>query len=177
MSILIISTSLKPTSHSRKLALKAKADLEAKGIATDWLDLQDSPLPFCDAGGAYGDPALPEIKQKIADATGIIFAAPIYTFDISAAGKNLIEMTGKDCWTDKVVGFLCAAGGQGSYMAVMQIANSLMLDFRTFIVPRFVYATGESFSETQITDDAVGQRTEELALEVNRVATALTVVS
>ena len=173
MAILIISTSLKPTSNSKKMALKAKADLDTKGIATDWLDLQDHPLPFCDAGAAYGDPTLPAIKQKIADATGIIFATPIYTFDISAAGKNLIEMTGRDCWTDKVVGFLCAAGGQGSYMAVMQIANSLMLDFRTFVVPRFVYATGESFDETQITDAAVAQRVEELATEVNRVATAL----
>jgi FMN reductase len=38
---------------------------------------------------------------------------------------------------NKVVGFLCAAGGKSSYMSVMRLANSLMLDFRCLIIPHF----------------------------------------
>ena len=34
-----------------------------------------------------------------------------------------------------------------SYMSVMAYANSLMLDFRCVIIPRFVYATGSAFAE------------------------------
>ncbi len=173
MSILVISTSLNPASRSRVMARQAVADLQAAGVATDWLDLQDHPLPLCDGGAAYGAAALPALKQQIIQATGVIMAVPIYTFDVSAAAKNLIEMTGRDCWTEHVVGFLCAAGGQGSYMSVMQIANSLMLDFRTFIVPRFVYATKAAFAGNAISDEEVKQRIAQLSREVVRVSSAL----
>ncbi len=56
----------------------------------------------------------------------------------------MIELAGS-AWEDKIVGFLCAAGGMSSYMSVMAYANSLMLDFRCVIIPRFVYATGDIF--------------------------------
>ncbi|MBN4060890.1 NAD(P)H-dependent oxidoreductase [bacterium AH-315-I18] len=173
MSILVISTSLNPSSKSRLMARQALADLQAQGIETNWLDLQDNPLPLCDGGAAYGDPSLAAIKQQIINATGVIFAAPVYTFDVNAAAKNLIEMTGRDCWSQHVVGFICAAGGQGSYMSIMQLANSLMLDFRTFIVPRFVYAVGEAFEGDVIVDSDLQSRIHELAAEVVRVSDAL----
>ncbi len=173
MSILVISTSLNPGSRSRIMAKQAIADLQAADIETDYLDLQDISLPICDGGVCYGDKQLPGVKQKIINATGVIMAVPIYTFDVSAAAKNLIEMTGRDCWTDHVVGFICAAGGQGSYMSVMQIACSLMLDFRTFIVPRFVYATKGAFDGDVIADDEVKTRITELSKEVVRVSNAL----
>ena len=173
MSILVISTSLNPGSRSRVMARQSVADLQAAGVQTDWLDLQETPLRMCDGGAAYGDPALPGVKQQIINATGIIMAVPIYTFDVNAAAKNLIEMTGRDCWTEHVVGFICAAGGQGSYMSVMQLANSLMLDFRTFIVPRFVYATKEATEGDLVVDGDVKQRITQLSMEVVKVSTAL----
>jgi FMN reductase len=173
MSILVISTSLNPGSRSRVMAKQAVADLQISGVATDWLDLQDSSLPMCDGGAAYGHASLSGVKQQIINATGVIMAVPIYTFDVSAAAKNLIEMTGRDCWTEKVVGFICAAGGQGSYMSIMQLANSLMLDFRTFIVPRFVYATKDAFAGDVIADEVVKQRIAQLSHEVVRVSEAL----
>ena len=76
-----------------------------------------------------------------------------------------------------VVGFLCSAGGRASYMSVMAMANSLMLDFRCVIVPRFVYATGDDFSADRteamaISSDEVTERLDELAAEVVRLATA-----
>ena len=77
-----------------------------------------------------------------------MIATPIYNYNVSSSAKNLVELTGK-AWTDKVVGFLCAAGGRGSYMGCMGLANSLMLDFRSLILPRFVYATGDPFAGEQ----------------------------
>ena len=105
----------------------------------------------------------------------MLVAAPIYNFDVSAAIKNLVEQTGR-AWTDKVVGFLCSAGGRASYMSVMAMANSLMLDFRCVIVPRFVYATGDDFSdqgtEALVISSDVTERVDELAAEVVRLAGA-----
>jgi FMN reductase len=72
-----------------------------------------------------------------------------------------------------VVGFLCAAGGMSSYMSVMAYANSLMLDFRSVIIPRFVYATGPAFKDDEITDAKVTERIRQVAQELVRFTNAL----
>lgn len=158
---LIISCSLNPESNSRKMAKAAFEILNQRGGA-EWLDLRDYELPICDGGAAYSHKNVEILAQKIRDAKCILMGVPIYNFDINAAAKNLIELTGR-AWTEKVVGFLCAAGGKSSYMSVMGVANSLMLDFRSLIIPRFVYAEGSSFDDTSVTDALVKTRIEELA--------------
>jgi FMN reductase len=156
---LVISTSLNPDSNSRVLARHAHALLSARE-ESEWLDLQDLELPLCDGNSAYSHVNVARVTKKIEDAQCIIVATPIYNFDVNAALKNLIELTGH-AWNDKLVGFLCAAGGKSSYMSVMAVANSLMLDFRTVIIPRFVYADGSAFKDGQI-DDSIKTRIEEL---------------
>ena len=84
----------------------------------------------------------------------------------------MIELTGSS-WEDKIVAFLCAAGGMGSYMSVMAYANSLMLDFRCVIVPRFVYATGDDFDDDGVTQKKVRTRIEQVVLELIRFTEAL----
>lgn len=73
---------------------------------------------------------------------------------------------GKDIFQDKTVGFICAAGGSASYMSVMSLATSLMLDFRCWIVPRFVYALKHDVAEGRVTNPEITGRirllTEEL---------------
>ncbi len=155
MSLLVLSTSLSPKSKSRLLARHALATLEADGVACRWLDLQELPLPFCDGGAAYGHPNAAEAGRIIAAAQGIIVAAPVYNYDLNAGFKNLVELTGKAAWENKTVAFLNAAGGASSYMSVMAAANSLMLDFRCVIVPRFVYATPGDFENGRIANPEV----------------------
>src|SRR5438445_13275486 len=113
-----------------------------------------------------------KLTDAVETADGIIVATPVYNYDVSAAAKNMVELTGK-AWEDKVVGFLCAAGGMSSYMSVMAFAASLMLDFRSVIIPRFVYATGRAFEGGELTDNEVGERINELADELVRFTNAL----
>ncbi|HEY9732992.1 MAG TPA: NAD(P)H-dependent oxidoreductase [Drouetiella sp.] len=157
---LVISCSLNPESNSRKMAKGAFDILNQHGGA-EWLDLREYELPLCDGGAAYGHKHVEVVAQKIRDAKCILLGVPIYNYDVNAAAKNVIELTGR-AWTEKVVGFLCAAGGKSSYMSVMSIANSLMLDFRSLIIPRFVYADGSSFDDTTVSDALVKTRIEEL---------------
>ncbi len=77
------------------------------------------------------------------------------------------------CYGIKVIGFLCAAGSTGSYMSVMAYANSLMLDFRCVIIPRFVFATGDAFDGDNIGDKKIIERTEVVADELVRFTKAL----
>lgn len=172
MKFLVISTSGNPESRSRIMAWRAHEHLRAAKVDCDWLDTSTLNLPICDADACYADPAVKEFSAAIHEADGILIGAPIYNYDVSAVAKNMIELTGR-AWTGKIVGFLCAAGGQGSYMSVMAYANSLMLDFRCTIVPRFVYATGDAFEDDKLIDEKVAQRIEELAQELIRFVRGL----
>lgn len=137
---------------------KAKVDCE-------WLDINTLDLPLCDADACYNHPAAQNLSSAIEKADGIIVATPVYNYDVSASAKNMVELTGS-VWEEKVVGFLCAAGGMSSYMSVMSFANSLMLDFRCVIIPRFVYATSDSFEGDKLTDAKVARRIEQVAIDL-----------
>lgn len=144
--IVLISTSLNTESRSRILARHAYNYLQKQTEAgkIEWIDLQEFNLPLCDGGSAYSHPNVGILSNKISSAKCVLVATPIYNFDVNAALKNLIELTGRS-WSEKLVGFICAAGGKSSYMSVMAVANSLMLDFRSIIIPRFVYTDGDGF--------------------------------
>lgn len=172
MSFLVISCSLNPGSRSRVLARGAHARLLQLGAEADLVDLQEYALPFCDGDACYDDPHVQDLTRRIQDAEAVLFATPVYNYDINAAAKNLLELTGS-AWTDKVVGFLCAAGGRTSYMSVMPFANSLMLDYRCIIIPRFVYATEAAFRGDDITDEVILERLDEVAASAVRFARAL----
>ena len=172
MSLLIVSASLNPASNSRVMAHEAERVLRAAGHNVVFLDLRDLPLPICDGEKTYDDPNALRADRLVAAADGIIVATPIYNYDASASVKNFVELTGK-AWTNKVVGFLCSASGHGSYMSIMALANSLMLDFRCLIVPRFVYATGTAFSGNRIIEAGIIARVDECAQATARLATAV----
>lgn len=159
---LVIATSLRPASLSQILAGALVRDYEALGAAAALIDLREHPLPLCDGDKAYGHPSVAKLSAQITAARVIIVAAPVYNYDVNAAAKNVAELTGR-AWEDKIVGFLCAAGGDASYMSVLGLANSLMLDFRCVILPRFVYATGDDFADGRIASASIQQRVRQLA--------------
>jgi len=172
MSLLIVSASLNPDSNSRILAREAERLLLAEGHAVTFLDLRDLPLPLCDGETAYDAPNVLTADSLIAKADGILIATPIYNYDANAAVKNLVELTGQ-AWENKVVGFLCASGGPASFMSIMSLANSLMLDFRCLIVPRFVFALGGAFKDDTIIDSKILARVDECARTLAKLAAAV----
>jgi FMN reductase len=169
---LVVSTSGNPDSNSRRMGRLAFASLGRAKVDCEWLDISELGLPLCDADACYTQPAAQQLNRAVEKADGILVATPVYNYDVSAAAKNMVELTGSS-WEDKIVGFLCAAGGMSSYMSVMAFANSLMLDFRCVIIPRFVYATGQAFKNDDLTDKKVLERIEEVAKELVRVTEAL----
>ena len=162
---LVISASLRSKSLSRRLGELLINEL---GADAELIDLREYPLSLCDGEAAYGNPNVEKLGQKIRAARVILVATPIYNYDANAAVKNLVELTGK-AWEDKIVGFACAAGGHSSYMSIMGLANSLMLDFRCVIIPRFVYATGDDFTGDRITNGELAKRIKQLADSARRL--------
>lgn len=173
MSVLIVSTALGHNPKPLLLAREAERVLRADGTAVTLLDLREFPLPLCGSPESFSDPNTAGALAHVTAASAIIIATPIYNYDANAGAKNFIELTGKG-WENKVVAFLCAAGGEKSFMSVMPLANSLMLDFRCVIVPRFVYATGAAFAkEGTIADAAIAARIAQCARATAKLAAAV----
>lgn len=170
--VLIVSCSLNPSSRSHRLALAADAALAALGAPREVIDLRDWDLPICDGADCYNHPSIGPITEKVAGAAAVLVAAPVYNYDLNAAAKNLVELTG-DAWAEKPVGFLCAAGGHRSYMAPIGLANSLMFDFRSHIIPRFVYAGRDDFTPEREPAPELAGRIEQLARAAVDLAAAL----
>jgi len=157
---LVIAGSLRTPSLSRVMAETLRDAYAKLGVTHQLVDLRDYVLPLCDGDAAYEHPHVATLSGLIAAARVIVIATPIYNYDANAALKNLVELTGSS-WENRTVGFLCAAGGSSSYMSIMGLANSLMLDFRCLIIPRFVYAKGDDFTaKKQPTAELAGRITE-----------------
>ena len=168
----VVSCSLNPASRSHRLALAADEALRDLGVPRDLVDLRDWALPICDGTSCYDHPSVDPLADKVATASAILIASPIYNYDLNAAAKNLVELTGQ-AWTEKPVGFLCAAGGQRSYMSPIGLANSLMFDFRSHIIPRYVYATKDDFTAAEELSAQLAGRIRQLAQAAVDLAAAL----
>lgn len=172
VSLLIVSTGLGAAPKSLVLAREAARVLAADGIPADLLDLRELEFPFGGTAGSSADPNVGRGLDHVSAANGIILSTPVYNYDANAVAKNFIELTGQG-WENKVVGFLCCAGGDKSFMSIMPLANSLMLDFRCVIVPRFVYATGAAFSGDKIVDADIAARIAQCAHATAQLAAAV----
>ena len=172
LSILVIGCSLSANSRSCVLAEAAVGALRSRGVRADLIDLRELDLPLCDGGVCYEHPAVAPLARRMEEAAALLVASPVYNYDVNAAAKNLVELTGS-AWRDKPVGFLCTAGGRNSYMAPIGLANSLMLDFRSLIIPRFVYAVKEDFEASGDVAGPLRERIEQLAAAAAGLARAL----
>jgi FMN reductase len=156
--ILIIGTSLDSESKSQKLARVALDVARQTGYSAELLDLRDITLPLAGAQNSFDDERVTRLKEKMSAFKKLVFCVPIYNYDVSASAKNLLELVG-DTWLENTtIGFICAAGGQSSYMSVMTFANSFMLDFRAWVVPRFVYAVSSDWHEGELKNSKVKER-------------------
>ena len=138
----------------------------------EFFDLHESPLPMCDGDKCYYLPEVKEFREKVKNAKGIVMAIPIYNYNVSSGAKYAVELGGRMLY-DKIFGFICAAGGKSSYMSVMSLANSLMIDFRCYVIPKFVYATKHDFEDNKIENSEIEERLKELGNELIRVTKAL----
>jgi FMN reductase len=171
-SVVILSCSLDPNSRSHKLALAADAFLRAREVVVELVDLAEHDLPLCGAPESFDHPSVKTLTGIIDAAGAILVSSPVYNYDLTAAAKNVMELTGKS-WVDKPVGFLCAAGGTRSYMSPVGFANSLMLDFRCLIIPRFVYCTKGDFTDAGEPGPEIRERVEQLATAAVDLSRAL----
>ncbi len=119
--VLILTASPRDNSNSTILALKAAEGVNAAGGEADVVPigtLKIAPCNACDAcrttpeAGCVIKDDMQPLYQKIEDAQGIIFATPVYWFNVSAQMKLFIDRTyavhdeGRYALTGKDVGVI-----------------------------------------------------------------------
>jgi len=175
MKIAIVSSSLNKKSHSLILSEFAQSYIQSNhDVNVEIINMKEYPLPLCCPEEAFKNSNVVKLEALLGSVDSIIFSTPIYNYEVNAVLKNLLDLTG-NAWKDKLIGMMCTAGGNSSYMAVMNFANSLMLNFRCIIVPRFVYASKNAFDNEKkiITDSKIIKRVEELSDELVSLTHAL----
>jgi multimeric flavodoxin WrbA len=123
--ILVIAASPRANGNSNILASKAAEGVNACGGQADLVligNLRIAPCNGCDACRANPDAGcvindeMQPLYPKIRDAEGLIFATPVYWFNMSAQIKAFIDRSyaiqGKDSWafTGKDVGVILTYG-------------------------------------------------------------------
>lgn len=173
MNVAIVNANLSPGGKPGHLAETLASLFSADGHEARLVSLCDCGLPACDGAACYGDERTIALTAELAEAEAIALVAPIYNFDLNAAAKNLIELTGSS-WKGKAVGLVCTAGADRSYLAPLGFMNSLSIDYRCLVSPRFVYATRGDFApdNTLPADGEVFARLRFLARELPVLAEA-----
>ncbi len=162
VQLLVVSTSLSEESRSKHLCYHARDYLTERGISVQHECLQNYRiLPY----GMDGSEGIETLRASFDRASGIIFGFPVYNYNMNASLKAVIEHFGR-AMSDKVIGLMMSAGGRASYMSGLAVANSLTLDFRSWVVPRFVYATKDAFGNDGVSDQEIASRIEDLAWTV-----------
>ena len=125
--VLILAASPRKDGNSTILASKAAEGVKAAGGEADLVPishLKIAPCNACDScltkpeGGCVIKDDMQPLYQKIKDARGIIFATPVYWFNMSAQMKLLIDrayaIQGKGYWafTGKDVGVILTYGDE-----------------------------------------------------------------
>lgn len=158
MKVLIVSTALRPGSKTSLLARTLADDFRAISAEADLLDLAETPLPQCDGASCYADPAVKAATDRVHAAQAVVLCSPVYNYQLNSAAKNFVELTNEG-WENHVVGCVVNAGGERSYLAPLPLLNSLMVDHRCLIVPRFVYVTSADFTADGALDPQGNPRT------------------
>lgn len=167
-NVTIISTGLGNNPKSHTLAVRLESLLQARGTATALVDVRSWDLPHAGAPGCWDHPGVAAITAAVADASHVVISTPVYCYDANSAAKNVIELCGR-AFTDKVVGFVCQAGGQRGYMSVLGLANHMMLDFRSVIVPRYVYVAAPDWTPEGGLSAGIEQRLARLCDDLQRI--------
>ncbi|MBL9160455.1 MAG: NAD(P)H-dependent oxidoreductase [Verrucomicrobiales bacterium] len=145
MNVAILNTNLAPGGKAATLA-EVVAGLLGQGEheATVY-SLAEWDLPACDGITCYKHEKTIALTAELAKADALVLVSPVYNYDLNAAAKNLIELTGYS-WKGKAIGLVCTAGAEKSYLSPLGFMNSLATDYRCLVSPRYVYVSRADFN-------------------------------
>lgn len=161
-TIVLIQGSLNPHSNTALLIAEVAKILDQRGISHETLDLRSVDMDFCDGRSLekYNEPTR-KAYELINSGDAYIFGMPVYSYSISGALKNLIDIT-SPAMQKKVAGILCNSAGTRSYLASVDLMKILSYEADVVTMQPVVHTDRETFKEGKIFDDHVFELINEL---------------
>ncbi|MBI4268286.1 NAD(P)H-dependent oxidoreductase [Candidatus Uhrbacteria bacterium] len=153
--IVLIQGSLNPQSNTALLIDEAARVLAHRHIPYEVFDLRRADMDFCDGRPIekYNQDTK-ALYETIKSADAYIFGMPVYSYSISGALKNLIDIT-SGAMQKKVAGILCNSAGRRSYLASVDLMKILSYEADMVTVQPIVHTDRETFKDGKIFDDHV----------------------
>jgi FMN reductase len=135
IKIVAIKGSVRPGSFTSKtLALVTDEIKKNKNVSVEVIDPGELNLPFPGTNGKSGD--IKVLKEKVASASGVIFATPEYHGSFSSITKLVIENLGyPSALSGKPVALLGVAGGKIGAIKSLEQLRSICSHVGALVLP------------------------------------------
>ena len=144
------------TPPGRLAAAVAFAAAAAKNTAAvDVLNLAELPVDICDgrALDQYGQPTRQAVA-RIAAASAVLIAAPVYRASYPGVLKNLLDITPVEALQSKPVGIVAMGGSPHHFLGVDLQLREVLTWFGALVAPTSVYLTGADFKDGRLESES-----------------------
>jgi NAD(P)H-dependent FMN reductase len=175
MKITLISASMAENSRSRILLKTLGELLENEGGSTQWIDLRDIKMEFCDGRKeSYGEDV--EKAKKILDQSdALVFAYGVYCYSIPASLKNFIDIACSSM--NKPFGQVIASGGNNAFLTHEHLSQILKNEVHANAYPSVLFAAYPDYPGGKVENEKLLGRMSEYAKNFSRWANCLSALS
>jgi FMN reductase len=152
--LMVVGAATPPGRLAAAIAFAAETARQGGDVAIDMLNLADTPIDICDGRplGSYGAATLQAVA-RIAGATSVLIAAPVYRASIPGVLKNLLDITPVEALQNKPVGIVAMGGSPHHYLAIDSQLRPVLGWFGALVAPTGVYLTSGDFRDGQLTSE------------------------
>jgi FMN reductase len=152
--LMLVGAATPPGRLAAAISYAAEAALAGGDAAVDVLNLADAPIEACDGRPLdQYDAATRAAVARIADADGVLIAAPVYRASFPGVLKNLLDIAPVEALQQKPVGIVAMGGSPHHYLAVDIQLRAVLAWFGTLVAPTAVYLTGGDFKDGQLASE------------------------
>ncbi|HLY47225.1 MAG TPA: NADPH-dependent FMN reductase [Stellaceae bacterium] len=153
--LMIVGAATPPGRLAAAVDVAAESARAARDIAVDVLNLAETAVEICDGRplDAYGA-ATRHAVARIAGATAVLIAAPVYRASYPGVLKNLLDIAPVEALQAKPVGIVAMGGSPHHYLAVDTQLCGVLAWFGALVAPTAIYLTGGDFRDGKLASDA-----------------------
>ena len=124
-------------------------------LGVDILNLAETPVEICDGRplDAYNQ-ATRNAVARIARASAVLIAAPVYRASFPGVLKNLLDIAPVEALQNKPVGIVAMGGSPHHYLAIDAQLRQVLAWFGALVAPTGVYLTGNDFRDGQLISES-----------------------
>lgn len=164
----LVQGSLNPHSYTAALIDEVAQRLAKRSATYEIVDLRRVDMDFCDGRAIeHYNQDTQRVYSSIERADAYIFGMPVYSYSISGALKNVIDITAS-AMRKKVAGILCNTAGTKSYMAAVDLMKVLSYEADVVTIQPIVHTDRTSFKDGKLFDDTISDVLDEMVEGVCR---------